>query len=65
MSLYLITGGAAVLAMVQRDDRTFDPKEVPSQNVGVNLCGRPGGQAQDLPLPRMIEKIPKEDVRRM
>ena len=31
---------------------------VSSQNVGANPCGRPVGQAQGLPLPRIIEKIP-------
>ena len=30
---------------------------VSSQNVGANPCGRPVGQAQGLPLPRIIEKI--------
>ena len=27
------------------------------KGVGANPCGRPGGQVQDLPLPRVIEKI--------
>ncbi|MBC7248919.1 MAG: glycosyltransferase family 39 protein [Anaerolineae bacterium] len=39
-----------------------DPGGVSSQNVGANLCGRPGGQVQDLPLPQIIEKIPGGDV---
>jgi len=34
------------------------PNNVSSQNVGANPCGRPVGQVQDLPLPRVIEKIP-------
>jgi hypothetical protein len=31
--------------------------QVSSQKVGVNPCGCPLGQAQDLPLPQDIEKI--------
>ncbi len=35
-----------------------DTEHVSSQNVGAHPCGRPVGQAQGLPLPRVIEKIP-------
>jgi hypothetical protein len=40
----------------------FEALEVSSQKVGANPCGCPPGQAQDLPLPQDIEKIPLERV---
>jgi len=40
------------------------PQQISSQKVGANPCGRPTGQAQGLPLPQIIEKIPQQEGKR-